>query len=141
MKITFFVPGNPVALKRHRTVTRDRYGKPLPHAREYDPSVTDKKDFLAKAMQWRPSAPFDSPVRLDIVVHMPRPKSHYKTNGMLKLTSPSLHTSTPDYDNFLKFIGDALNGVFWKDDRYIACGSWVKKYSDTPGIEITVTGE
>ena len=42
--ITFTVPGNPKALKRHRTVQHGKF------SRQYDPSEGDKADFLVKSL-------------------------------------------------------------------------------------------
>ena len=42
MHLTFFIPGNPKALKRHRAVRR------LGHVGSYDPSRADKADLVAK---------------------------------------------------------------------------------------------
>jgi len=130
--ITFVVPGNPVALKRHRTLKKGF---------SYDPSANDKADFLAKAMQYRPDIPFDGPISLTIVCFFKRPKSHYragKFSHQLKDTAPVWHTSTPDGDNLLKFVGDALNGIFWRDDKFIAVSQVIKKYDESPRVAINI---
>ncbi|MCP4709865.1 MAG: RusA family crossover junction endodeoxyribonuclease [Planctomycetes bacterium] len=131
--IDFFIPGNPVALKRHRTMMNMR-GRSI----QYDPSKSDKADFLAKAMERRPAKPLEGPLSLSIVFNFARPKSHYRTGkyaGELKSNAPVYHTCTPDLDNLLKFVGDAFNGVFWKDDSAIARVSTIKKYEDAPGVK------
>ena len=128
----FFVPGNPIALKRHR---QGRWGN-------YDPSAGDKSDFLAKAMQFRPEVPFDVPIFVTLNFNFSRPKNHYgtgKNSNKLKDSSPFWHTSTPDLDNLEKFVFDALNGVFWKDDKICAKKESGKQYVDTtPGIYIKI---
>ena len=128
--IYFIVPGDPKALKRHRTTKSGH---------NYDPSAGDKADFLAKALQYRPNAPWEGPIKLMIICYFLRPKSHYKTGrnaGSIKQNVPIHHAQRPDADNLLKFIADALNGVFWRDDAQI-CDCYVaKKWSTTPKIEI-----
>jgi Holliday junction resolvase RusA-like endonuclease len=57
----------------------------------------------------------------------------------LKKTSPIHHTSTPDVDNLLKFVCDALNGYAWVDDSQIVIKYGEKVYAmDYPKTEITI---
>lgn len=122
--ITFTIPGNPIALKRHRSTKTGI---------QYDPSKSDKQDFLAKAMQHRPNKPWDGPVEVYMTFVFARPKSHYRTgrySGELKSTSLCPHTSRPDFDNLLKFVADALNSVFWLDDCKLYKGGWHKRYAN-----------
>ena len=44
----------------------------------------------------------------------------------------------PDFDNVAKFVCDALNGVFWIDDKVIVDGRCIKMYSEQPRIELKV---
>jgi len=130
--ISFFVPGNPKGQMRHRSTKSGHH---------YDPSASDKKDFLAKAMQCRPDEPFSGPVCLRLICVFPRPKSHYRTGrhaDTLKESAPIWHSSTPDWDNVGKFVGDALNSIFWKDDRLIVRGIVDCIYGDTPGIHVQI---
>ena len=45
---------------------------------------------------------------------------------------------TPDGDNILKAVADALNGVCYKDDKCLIKMSIEKFYSDVPRIEVVV---
>lgn len=123
----FFVPGDPIALKRHRTVKVGNFN------RQYDPSSNDKADFLAKAMRHKPEIPYSEPLSVRMTFLFSRPKAHYgsgKNATLLKPSAPFWHTSTPDSDNLAKFVGDALNGIFWKDDSCIARMQLEKKYTE-----------
>ena len=134
--LDFKIQGEPVALKRHRTT---RVGK---FNREYDPSEGDKQDFLVKAMQDKPEIPFDEPLHVRYLFCFPRPKSHYRSgkySHLLKDSAPHWHTNVPDADNLEKFVNDALNGIFWKDDKIISCPSIEKFYGPQPYIHIKVT--
>ncbi len=132
--ITFTVPGNPKTLKRHRTF-RTKGGFNV----NVDPNKNTKADFLAMAMQHRPDVPFEEPIRLFVKAYFPRPKAHYLKSG-LRATAPVYHTGTPDADNILKFVGDALNGIFWKDDKFIASASIIKQYTETaPRIIVEIS--
>jgi len=130
--ISFFVPGNPKGQQRHRTTKGGVH---------YDPSAGDKKDFLAKAMEHRPSEPLDGPLCLVLVCVFPRPKAHFGTGrnaGLLKEGAPWWYPSTPDWDNVGKFVGDTLNGIFWRDDRLIVLAAMYEIYGDVPGIGVIV---
>ena len=134
--IEFTVPGNPTALKRHRNFQKGTFRG------TYDPSQVDKADFLAKAMACRPGKLLDGPLAVTIEFVFSRPKGHYRTgkySDVLKDSSPSWHTSTPDADNLAKFIGDALQGMFWKNDSSISQLSVTKHYGEEPYTVIQIS--
>jgi len=133
--ISFSVPGNPVALKRHRTFKKgDLVGT-------YDPSKGDKKDFLSKSMGYKPAILLDEPLRVELSFYFYRPRSHYRTgkySNILKKDAPTWHTKIPDSDNLIKFVCDSFNGVFWRDDSLI-CELYVTKtYSVNPSVNIQI---
>lgn len=134
--IKFTVHGNPKALKRHRTFRRgDLVGS-------YDPSKGDKSDFLALAHKHRPRKPIDYAIQLTITFIMPRPKAHYGTGrnaGKLKDSAPTYHISRPDLDNMVKFICDALEGVFWANDTVISKIEASKGYDENPRTIIEIS--
>jgi len=130
--ITFFVPGTPQALKRHRTFRRGSININI------DPSASDKQTFLALAMQERPKEPIHHPLTVIMRFDFPRPKSHYNTKGTVKPMAPIMHTSRPDIDNLQKFVMDALNGVFWADDAVVCRIEAEKRYSATPGVSVAI---
>ena len=134
--IRFFVPGNPQGLKRHRSY-RMSNGCTV----QVDPSKGDKSDFLAKAMQYRPKEPIDEPILLRVICVFQRPKSHFRSGTRskeLKASAPYWYDKTPDWDNCGKFVCDALNGIFWKDDRLIAIGEVDCVYGNIPGVAIEI---
>lgn len=134
--IEFTVPGNPKALKRHRTFQKGKFKG------TYDPSEGDKADFLVKAMENKPDIPFNEPLGVCYTYFFPRPKNHYRTGAFaneMKDVAPKWHTSKPDVDNLNKFINDALAGTFWKDDSIICSETSYKYYGDSPHILIQIT--
>jgi Holliday junction resolvase RusA-like endonuclease len=131
--IVITVLGNPKGLKRHRSV---RCGKFI---RQYDPSAPDKADFLAMAYSSKPDEPTKGRVMIRVDAYFPRPKTHYNSKGILRDTAPSAHTSRPDYDNILKFISDALNGVFYHDDSQIFSAYITKLYDENPRTVVKLT--
>jgi len=133
--LSFTAYGNPTALKRHR---------PRKFGGNYDPSSGDKADFLAKCMEYRPDTPYDIPLRLHLLFVFQRPKAHYRTgkySKLLKDNAPKAHTSKPDLDNLVKFVCDALNGIFWKDDSVIFSLIVEKEYGESPRIDLELDGE
>lgn len=135
--IKFTVYGNPKGLKRHRV----RRIKDKIHS--FDPSSGDKADFLGAVQQHRPPKPIGGPVYMYLTSYHKRPKAHYvsgKPERGLKDNAPVFYDKTPDCDNVFKFVADAMNGIFWIDDKLIVAGSIVQFYDDTPRLVIK-TGE
>ena len=133
MNITFEVPGNPIALKRHRH-TKAGFS--------YDPSKSDKADFLAMCMNNRPKKPFEGALSVKLEFFFVRPKSHYgmgKNAGRIKESAPQEHITKPDVDNLIKFVLDSLNGIFYKDDRQVVNLLAFKTYTDNyPCVSISI---
>lgn len=124
-KIEFKVLGDPTAQKRHRHTSAGKF------VRVYDPSKSDKMDFLQVAQMYAPEVPYSGALALSLLFVFPRPKSHYRTgknSGILRDDAPYFHESKPDNDNLAKFIKDALNKVYWTDDSKISVTLIVKIY-------------
>lgn len=111
--IEIYIPGDPVALKRHRTAVRGK------HAIQYDPKENkDWKAYCATFMLEAMSGlePLAGPVRLIIECHFAMPKSRWlKKSRRLG----SWHTKKPDLSNLEKGIEDAANGILWHDDSQV----------------------
>ncbi len=103
-QISFTIPGEPRVQKRHRD--RKVGGK-------YDPSAKDKESFLVQAMaQCRPDEPLEEDLSMALLCYGKNLRG--------------------DIDNYLKFVMDALNGIYYVDDRQIKMASvWLSK-SDEP---------
>lgn len=134
--IKLSILGEPKAQKRHRHVRMGNF------VRQYDPSASDKGDFLSIVQYNAPKEPFAVPLAIAIRFYFTRPKSHFKTgknSHVMKDTAPLWHTSKPDVDNMAKFLMDSLNKIYWKDDSYIADCWIIKQYDDKPRTEIEIT--
>jgi len=119
--IVYEIPGDPVALKRHR-----HSGKKC-----YDPQKKEKETaqwHIKQAMQGLFVA--CNALKLVVEYHMPIPKSYSKRKAKEALRGP--HTKKPDLSNLIKFTEDAFNGMVWKDDSIIAEIEARKFYSETP---------
>ena len=131
--IKLTILGDPKAQKRHRHGYRG--GKP----HTYDPSSSDKADFLALIHNEAPQSPLQGPIFITCKFHCARPKNHYKTGknaDQLKPTAPIWCQTRPDIDNYLKFILDSSNGVLFKDDSQVVKVEMSKTYSISPRVEI-----
>jgi len=144
--ITFFVYGTPIAQPRVRACIRGK------HAGVYDPGTANewKNNVMScgTTAAYRPdnATKFEimtGPVRLTLHFYLPRPKHHSRSNGELKPTAPSWHTSKPDLDNLTKAVKDAITqiGVIWADDSQVGI-SWSEKiYADQKhqaGVRVTI---
>ena len=151
MKIRFSIPGNPTAQKRHRTTRRGE------HNIQYDPSEGDKADFLSLCMANRPKHPVEGLVIISMAFWMMIPKGYsnkfkataekwdthlsnkFPTERLDKRFHPALaHIKRPDVDNLIKFVLDALKGVYWKDDTQVQIRCAFKVYSHSPRVELEI---
>ena len=124
--IEFYISGTPMPLKRHR-MTRG--------GRVYDPSCTDKRNWMKQARDFCPDEPVSGALKVTLEFTMPRPKSHFGTGrnaGKLKNSAPKHHLHTPDLDNLVKFVLDAMNGQFYVDDSQIISINCSKRLADSP---------
>lgn len=131
------IPGDPIAKARHR-----RRKLPNGYIVDYDPQSREKN----KVAQWmktqiavKPSE-FDSAnaFALDVVLHIPIPKSDSAAQRNAKLWGLIPHNQKPDGSNYLKFYEDAANSVLYDDDSMLCHVSAKKKWSDNPRTEIKI---
>jgi Holliday junction resolvase RusA-like endonuclease len=114
IKISLLIPGEPYALKRHRTAVRGK------HAIQYDPKENRDWKSYAATMMYEAMAgldPMDGPVSLQLVAGFSMPKSRWRK----KVPRPTeWHTKRPDLDNVIKAVKDAAKGILWHDDSQVA---------------------
>jgi Holliday junction resolvase RusA-like endonuclease len=137
--IEVMIHGDPKAQKRHRHVNRGGF------VTVYDPSKKDKEELRRACLEDSPIEPFEGAVSLEVQFAFKRPKSHYGTGKnatIVKASSPQYHTKKPDTDNCIKYLMDALNGLYWKDDSIIdevvATKTWA---IDEPYTRMVVVAE
>ena len=122
------VPFKPTSQQRHR---HTRGG------RTYDPSSESKKAFLNLCLRTRtPPSWLNAPIRCSLRFQFRRPKSHRTSKGMLRKGIPVLHIYKPDTDNLAKFVLDALNGTYYKDDSQVHALHAVKRYGDEDSVRV-----
>jgi Holliday junction resolvase RusA-like endonuclease len=135
MRITFEVLGVPCAKGRPRLSARGGF------ARAYTPAKTRhaEESFAARAVAHRPDQPFACPVKLIVHFIMPIPASWSKKQRTLALAGAMPHVTKPDLDNLVKLIKDALNGVFWLDDKQVFSVIAAKYYGEIPKTTVDLT--
>lgn len=137
-QLKFTVLGNPFGQQRPRANRRT--------GAVYDPkeSVENKENIRALATIAMQNSGLtlmhkDMPVELNVEIYKMCPSSPQwkRAAAELGLIVP---TKKPDISNIVKGIEDAMNGVVYADDNQIFKSSAECHYSDTPRVEITVTG-
>lgn len=135
------IPGKPIELKRHRTLARDRFGRPLKKQRQYDPQKKIKESFglLVRSM-WN-HYPIAIPILVGFEFIYDMPKKPIQLYGnSIKIKEWDRKPTKPDLSNLVKFAEDALNGILWKDDVLIVgyLGTTGKYYGPEEGTIITI---
>ena len=137
MLIEFTVMGHPAAQKRPRFF---RAGDGI---RSFDPDKADKYSFADMAQSYAPDEPLTVPLDIELDFYIKRPKSHYRTgkfSNELKDNAPNVCPKRPDIDNYIKFVLDSLQGLYFKDDAQVWSMYARKIYSESPRTEIKIIG-
>lgn len=91
------------------------------------------------AMKHADAVPLTGAIELELIFQMPRPKSHYRSDGVtLKPGSPLQHTTRPDLTKLTRSTEDACKGILWADDGQVVKQSNEKAFSDQPGAWVIV---
>lgn len=83
--------------------------------------------------------PLAGPVRLCWTAYMPIAESWSKKKKAQVAAGEILPTVKPDADNVFKVLMDALNTFAWLDDKQVVDGSFSKRYSDKPRLEVEIS--
>lgn len=76
---------------------------------------------------------------VDATFTLKRPKAHYRSNGELKLTAPTLCALRPDLDKLARAVGDALTqSAVVRDDSLIVRWQLEKVYGEQPGVQVVL---
>lgn len=138
--VTFVVPGRLKGKARPKVYFRDKTGRPLPFPRAVTPADTVKAELslaqmASHAMNQAGLRPMHGAISLTVSMRMMPAASWSKK----KSAETRYVTGKPDMDNVLKLIGDALNGVFWRDDSQIAQIAMVRYYRRDEEEQTTIT--
>jgi len=130
--ISLDIFGDPVPKKRARTF--NNRGKIV---------TWDSQDKIKEGYKWQIRSqyreePLGCPVVLDVIFHMPIPKSTSKVKQRAMLNGTYHHMVKPDIDNLEKFLYDVLNEVVIKNDSQIVEVHAKKVYSSKPGTYVRI---
>ena len=134
--IVIELDGPPIAWARTRVntaVRRSRFYTPK-NQRDYATALVCKG---RKAMGGR--ALLIGPLSINVTARLPVPASWHRNKKARAVAGDVLPTSKPDWDNFAKLAGDALNCVVYCDDAQICKATVRKFYSENPGLRIEVS--
>ncbi len=67
---------------------------------------------------------------VDVLLVMPRPKSHRRANGELRDSASDYHENVPDATKLWRSTEDALTGIVWADDKRIIDQQVTKTWDD-----------
>jgi len=95
------------------------------------------KEAATKAMGSSP--PLEGPVKLDLIIRLPVPKSYPKKRSEACLNGSEWPTKKPDWDNVAKSVADAMNDIVFLDDTQIVIARVVKTYSAEAGVDVQVS--
>lgn len=138
--ISFFVPLIPKGQARARSRAVNIGGSYRAMTYKSKEGRLAEVKFLECARGYAPSMPLKGPLKLDIYAWFPIPQSYSKKRLHELVLQDYAHTMKPDLDNIIKLVKDALNGLFWVDDRQIYKVTASKRYTtcDAPGYQITI---
>ena len=130
MKVSFTIPGTPIAKGRPKFASRGKY------VQAYTPEKTLNYENLVKVSY--PGGKLSGAIEATIYLFFPIPKSTSKKKAEDMRNLRTLHTKKPDADNCIKAILDALNNIAYDDDSQIAMVRAYKFYSDEPKADVVL---
>jgi Holliday junction resolvase RusA-like endonuclease len=132
--IRFDIPGNLKGKQRPRISTRGGF------ARAYTPAQTVNAESWVKtcAMEAAGAPCLEGPLAIRITMAVQVPASWSKRKRADALAGRIRPTGKPDLDNCLKLVGDALNGVAWRDDAQLVEAAISRHYGEMPTTAVEI---
>lgn len=134
--LSFHVPGPVIGKGRPRFARRGNF------VSTFTPKATTSYEGVIKTFAHAALAGADlieGPVRLFIDVTVDIPASWPAWKRAAALAGEIAPTTKPDFDNVLKLLCDALNGVVWKDDVQVVEAGFAKRYAPAPGMTVRIS--
>ena len=132
----FTVYGTPVGKGRPRFRNTGKF------VQAYTPEKTANYETLVKLayqQEYGGEPLLTGALHMELLAYFPIPKSTSKASRALMMFGKIWHIKKPDSSNVLKAVEDALNGIAYADDSAICSLTVMKKYSDTPRVEIVLS--
>ena len=133
-RISFEVPGEPVAKERPRTNMATGVVYTPAKTKNYEETVKWCYQMAAHGARF----PDNEPLSMLVVAYRPIPKSESAKKKSLMRAGAERPITKPDWDNVGKIVSDALNGIAYRDDSQIVDARVVKRYSDNPMVKVSV---
>lgn len=133
-RISFEVPGEPVAKERPRTNMATGVVYTPAKTKNYEETVKWCYQMAAHGARF----PDNEPLSMLVVAYRPIPKSASAKKKSLMRAGAERPITKPDWDNVGKIVSDALNGIAYRDDSQIVDARVVKRYSDNPMVKVSV---
>lgn len=130
MTIVIIIPGRPAAWQRARSNGKVRFDSP-----EQSRNKLTIGQIGAAEMAGRP--PLECALEISVSAFWQWPKS--MSENKRRTYGSQYFTARPDGDNIVKLLGDALNGIVWRDDAQIVTATISKRYGLIPQTIIRVT--
>lgn len=93
-----------------------------------------RQEIVEAMIRRKPDNPLDGSTAVSIVVYVPRPRVHYRTNGELKPTAPKVPPAGRDIDKIARAIFDAMQIARWvTNDARISDLHMRRRYDDGIG--------
>ena len=131
--VTIELMGPPKGKGRPRFVRRTGHAYTPQPTRSYEAALR-----YAAQVKMGNYPPIEGAVRIEVLAAFPVPVSWPNNRRADALSGVVRPTSKPDADNLLKSLGDAFNGVVWRDDSQIVTALISKRYSDRPRLWVQV---
>ena len=138
MIIELTVPGNPQGKQRPKAMRRGQFTGIYTPEKTVNYETYIKELFVAKYPDFMPLA---GPLMLQFTAYVSIPASTSQKKKALMLEGHIIPEKSPDIDNILKIIMDALESVAYKRDSQIAIGITSKLYSERPRLELKIDQE
>lgn len=82
-----------------------------------------------------------TPLRLEVVFYVGRPKGHYGSGAnakRLRASAPSYPAVKPDLTKLTRALEDSLTGIVWRDDSQVVEQLLSKRYGEPERAEVKV---
>jgi Holliday junction resolvase RusA-like endonuclease len=115
---------------------RNSQGKPLVVVTDSnDKALKSWRQELVEAMlRSKPVEPLNSAVAVSVIIYVPRPQAHYRTNGELKPNAARVPASGRDIDKVARAILDAGQiARWWVNDARVSDLRLRRRYDDGIG--------
>ena len=135
MIIELTVPGEPQGKQRPRAKRMGRFTGIYTPEKTVNYETYIKELFVTKYPDFMPMV---GPLIIQFTAFVSIPSSTSQKKRALMLDGHIIPEKTPDIDNILKIIMDALESVAYKRDSQIAVAVAVKLYSERPRLELKI---